>query len=63
MLCTCRQTNVIANAMQIVVDIANKNDVPIIPSVDTMVEQGGLATVGINQYELGLQQVEWWLIF
>lgn len=47
--------NVIANAMQIVVDIANKNDVPIIPSVDTMVEQGGLATVGINQYELGLQ--------
>lgn len=47
--------NVIANAMQIVVDIANKNDVPIIPSVDTMVEQGGLATVGINQYDLGLQ--------
>lgn len=47
--------NTIANAMQIVVDIANKNGTPIIPSVDTMVEQGGLATVGINQYELGLQ--------
>ena len=47
--------NTIANAMQIVVDIANKNNVPIIPSVDTMVAEGGLATVGINQYELGLQ--------
>ncbi len=47
--------NMIANAMQIVVDIANKNETPIIPSVDTMVEQGGLATVGINQYELGVQ--------
>ena len=47
--------NTIANAMQVVVDIANKNKVPIIPSVDTMVAEGGLATVGINQYELGLQ--------
>lgn len=47
--------NMIANAMQIVVDIANKNETPIIPSVDTMVEQGGLATVGINQYKLGVQ--------
>lgn len=47
--------NMIANAMQIVVDIANKNETPVIPSVDTMVEQGGLATVGINQYDLGVQ--------
>lgn len=47
--------NVIANAAQIVVDIANKKNVPIIPSVDTMIEQGGLATVGINQYKLGVQ--------
>lgn len=47
--------NTIANAMQIVVDIANQNQTPIIPSVDTMVTEGGLATVGINQFELGLQ--------
>lgn len=47
--------NTIANAMQIVVDIATKNNIPIMPSVDTMVAQGGLATVGINQYELGVQ--------
>lgn len=47
--------NTIANAMQTVVNEANKNKTPIIPSVDTMVEQGGLATVGINQFDLGVQ--------
>lgn len=47
--------NTIANAMQTVVDTANKTKTPVIPSVDTMVEQGGLATVGINQYDLGYQ--------
>lgn len=47
--------NTIANAMQTVVSEANKTKTPIIPSVDTMVEQGGLATVGINQFELGVQ--------
>lgn len=47
--------NTIANAMQTVVNEANKTKTPIIPSVDTMVEEGGLATVGINQYELGVQ--------
>lgn len=47
--------NTIANAMQTVVNEANKRKIPIIPSVDTMVEQGGLATVGINQFELGVQ--------
>ncbi|HAP6960053.1 TPA: ABC transporter substrate-binding protein, partial [Enterococcus faecium] len=47
--------NTIANAMQTVVKEANKANIPVIPSVDTMVEQGGLATIGINQYQLGLQ--------
>lgn len=47
--------NTIANAMQTVVNEANKTKTPIIPSVDTMVEEGGLATVGINQYSLGVQ--------
>lgn len=47
--------NTIANAMQTVVNEANKSKTPIIPSVDTMVEQGGLATVGINQFDLGVQ--------
>lgn len=47
--------NTIASAMQTVVNEANKTNTPIIPSVDTMVSEGGLATVGINQYELGVQ--------
>jgi putative ABC transport system substrate-binding protein len=47
--------NTIANAMQTVVNEADKAKTPIVPSVDTMVEQGGLATVGINQFELGVK--------
>lgn len=47
--------NTIANAMQTVVSEANKSNKPIITSVDTMVQQGGLATVGINQFDLGVQ--------
>lgn len=47
--------NTMANAMQTIVDVANQHKLPIIPSVDSMVEQGGLATVGINQHQLGVQ--------
>lgn len=47
--------NTIANAMQTVVTEADKAKKPVITSVDTMVEQGGLATIGQNQYELGVQ--------
>lgn len=50
--------NTMANAMQTIVDVANQYRIPVIPSVDTMVEQGGLATVGINQYELGVKTGE-----
>lgn len=50
--------NTIANAMPAVVNEANKKKLPIIPSVDTMVEQGGLATIGINQYDLGVKTGE-----
>jgi len=50
--------NTIANAMPTVVNEANKKDIPIIPSVDSMVEQGGLATIGVNQYDLGLKSGE-----
>ena len=47
--------NTIANAMPAVVTEANKTKTPIIPSVDTMVQEGGLATVGINQFQIGYQ--------
>jgi putative ABC transport system substrate-binding protein len=50
--------NTIASAMQTVVSVANANKKPIIPSVNTMVEQGGLAAVGINQHELGVKTGE-----
>ncbi|MGX6978351.1 tryptophan ABC transporter substrate-binding protein [Vagococcus elongatus] len=45
--------NTIANAISTVVQIANQHKVPIFPAVDTMVVEGGLATIGINQYALG----------
>jgi len=47
--------NTIANAMQTVVSVANKTKTPIITSVDTMVAQGGLATVGQDQFTLGVE--------
>lgn len=50
--------NTIANVMPTVTQIANQENIPIIPSVDTMVAEGGLATIGINQYDLGLQTGE-----
>lgn len=50
--------NTIASAMQTVVNVANQTKTPIIPSVNTMVEQGGLAAVGIDQYQLGVKTGE-----
>ncbi|EHJ52729.1 tryptophan ABC transporter substrate-binding protein [Streptococcus macacae] len=46
--------NTIASAFPTVVSAAKKAKKPIYPSVDTMVDQGGLASVVVNQYELGL---------
>ncbi|WEV61331.1 tryptophan ABC transporter substrate-binding protein [Streptococcaceae bacterium ESL0729] len=45
--------NTVASAFPTVINIANKAKKPVFPSVDTMVEQGGLAAVAINQYDLG----------
>ncbi|MDR0922244.1 MAG: ABC transporter substrate-binding protein [Lactobacillales bacterium] len=47
--------NTIASAMQTVVEQANKTKTPIFPTVDTQVAEGGLATLGINQFDLGVQ--------
>lgn len=46
--------NTIASAMSTLVAAADENNIPVFPAVDTMVEEGGLATVGLNQYELGI---------
>lgn len=45
--------NTIASAMNTLVSAADQNGIPIFPAVDTMVEEGGLATVGLDQYALG----------
>lgn len=46
--------NMIASAMSTLVAVADEKNIPIFPAVDTMVDEGGLATVGLNQYELGI---------
>ncbi|MDZ7835942.1 MAG: ABC transporter substrate-binding protein [Alkalibacterium sp.] len=47
--------NTIASAFDTVVSEANRYDVPLIPTVDSMIAQGGLATVGINQTDTGFE--------
>ncbi|WP_416353291.1 tryptophan ABC transporter substrate-binding protein [Agrilactobacillus fermenti] len=47
--------NTIASAMQTLVQVGNAKKVPIFPAVDTMVKDGGVATISINQYRLGRQ--------
>lgn len=47
--------NTIANAMETVSQEATKQKLPVFPSVETMVEQGGVATIGVSQKELGVQ--------
>ncbi|GAK47647.1 putative ABC transport system substrate-binding protein [Secundilactobacillus oryzae JCM 18671] len=47
--------NTIASAMQTLVANANAAKVPVFPAVDTMVKDGGLATLSINQYDLGVE--------
>ncbi|MGT2711238.1 tryptophan ABC transporter substrate-binding protein [Streptococcus oriscaviae] len=46
--------NTIASAFSTVVGVANKTKTPIYTSVEEMVETGGIASVTINQYDLGL---------
>lgn len=47
--------NTIASAMQTLVNATNAKNIPVFPTVDTMVKDGGLATVGLNQYQLGVE--------
>lgn len=47
--------NIIASAMPTVAMIANANKLPVICGESGMVEKGGLATYGLNYYNLGKQ--------
>ncbi len=50
--------NVVASAFPSVLEVANGAGVPVYPAVDLMVAQGGLATLGLNQYEIGIKTGE-----
>lgn len=45
--------NMVASAFPTLIEAADQAKIPVFPVVDTMVEQGGLATKGLNQYNLG----------
>ncbi|KRN27212.1 ABC-type uncharacterized transport system, periplasmic component [Lactobacillus selangorensis] len=47
--------NTVASAMQTLVAATNKAKIPVFPSVDTMVKQGGVATISVDQYQLGIE--------
>ncbi|WP_125582767.1 MULTISPECIES: tryptophan ABC transporter substrate-binding protein [Lacticaseibacillus] len=47
--------NTIAGAMPTLVQVANSRNIPVFPTVDTMVKDGGVATLGLNQYQLGVE--------
>jgi putative ABC transport system substrate-binding protein len=50
--------NVLASSMPIVSEIATENQIPVICGEENMVLSGGLATLGINYYNLGYQTGE-----
>ena len=47
--------NTIASSFDNVIQITNQAKIPVFPSVDTMVAQGGVAAVSIDQHELGVE--------
>ncbi|UQS86295.1 ABC transporter substrate-binding protein [Nicoliella spurrieriana] len=46
--------NTIAAAMDTLVNNANKQNIPVFPSVDFMVKSGGIATYGVDQFQMGV---------
>lgn len=50
--------NMVVSAAQSVIQVANKNKIPIIAGESSVVDKGGLATIGINYNNLGKQTGE-----
>lgn len=50
--------NMVVSAAQSVVQVANDNKIPLISGESSVVEKGGLGTIGINYYNLGAQTGE-----
>ncbi len=49
------QDNIIASAFQTVINESDKTKTPVFVSVDNMVTEGGIATIGQNQFDLGVE--------
>jgi len=47
--------NTIASAMATVVKVTDAKKIPVFPSADTMVADGGLLGVGVDQYQIGVE--------
>lgn len=47
--------NTIASAFETLLDATDRMDIAVYPSIDNMVEQGGLAAVAITQADLGIE--------
>lgn len=46
--------NNVASGFPTLIEVANANDIPVFPAVAEMVAEGGLATIGLDQYQLGV---------
>ncbi|GMA69954.1 ABC transporter substrate-binding protein [Leuconostoc litchii] len=49
------QDNGVASAMKTLINVTNQDKIPVIPAVDTMVKDGGIATMSVSQYNIGYQ--------
>ena len=47
--------NTIASAMATVVQVTDAAKIPVFPSADTMVADGGVLGVGVDQYQIGVE--------
>lgn len=50
--------NTIASSMAVLINATNKANIPVFPTSETMVAQGGVAAESINQYEIGVKTAQ-----
>ncbi|GKQ43210.1 ABC transporter substrate-binding protein [Companilactobacillus sp. RD055328] len=50
--------NTVASGLNNIKDITTQANIPVFPAAETMMKDGGLATVGLSQYEIGRQSGE-----
>lgn len=49
------QDNGVASAMKTLISTTNQAKIPVIPATDTMVKDGGIATMSVSQFDIGYQ--------